>query len=238
LLAFVVPYYLLIGTFQVKFARYTLPLYPPLCIWTGRALAEWGGWRAPVRNRGVALAGRAAVALVGLYTLCYAFAVDGVMAGTDNRDAAAAWLAPRMTVGTTVALAAPLWFYTPPLTPTIGLTHVMAGIGTPPRFPKKVRLMTPDDGSLLTPAELAAHRPRYVVVTQFQEDDLRAARAVGKEFPMVALQRALDRDYQPGGIFASLPRLGPFAWFTHKPPPQDMMYIMPRVRVYERKAGV
>src|SRR5262249_18806601 len=47
LLAFVVPYYLLISSIEVKFARYTLPLFPPLCIWTGRALAEWGGWRGP-----------------------------------------------------------------------------------------------------------------------------------------------------------------------------------------------
>jgi 4-amino-4-deoxy-L-arabinose transferase-like glycosyltransferase len=236
LLAFVVPYYALIGISQVKFARYTLPLFPPLCMWAGRGIAGWGGWAGP-RRRGFAEALiRSLVVAVAAYTVCYALAIDGVMARTDNRDAAAAWLKTKATA-TTVALAAPPWFWTPPVTPSIGLTHGLVRFGTPPQLPRDYDLETPVDGFRLTPEELAARRPRYVVVTQFDEDDLRAARAVGQEFPMLRLQRALDRDYQPAVTFASAPRIGPLSWFTRKPPPHDMLYPMPRVTIYERRAA-
>jgi hypothetical protein len=40
LLAYLVPYYLLMGAVQVKFARYMLPLFPVLAVWVGRMVVE------------------------------------------------------------------------------------------------------------------------------------------------------------------------------------------------------
>jgi 4-amino-4-deoxy-L-arabinose transferase-like glycosyltransferase len=54
LLAFAVPYYLLIGAFQVKFARYTLPLYPVFAVWVGRVVEEL----AAASSRGVPATGQ------------------------------------------------------------------------------------------------------------------------------------------------------------------------------------
>jgi dolichyl-phosphate-mannose-protein mannosyltransferase len=236
LLAFAVPYYLLIGAFQVKFARYTLPLFPPLCIWIGRAVADGTGWRDRQPRASFALAVRAVALLVGLYTLLYSLAIDGVMMRPDNRTAAAAWLQEHAAADTPVALASPPWFYTAPVTPSIGLTKVLARLA--PLVPERAAypLLIPSREAL-TPDELATRRPRYVEVSEFEDRDaLRVAEHTGRPNPIVALQQALDRDYRVATRFEARPSLGPLAWFTRRPPPHDMLYPMPYVLIYERRA--
>jgi hypothetical protein len=236
LLAFAVPYYLLIGSFQVKFARYTLPLLPPLCLWIGAAIAEWCSSHRPLpRVRRWPTVARACTALVGASTLMFAVALDGVMLRPDTRTAAAEWVSSHTGPATTVALASPPWFYTPPLTPTIGLTHILSTFGTPASLPDRYPVVAPGQG-LLSAEALTDRRPDLVILSEFENRDaLRAARVTGQENEMSALQRSLERDYAIAQTFQSRPAIGPFSWFGHRAPPHDVMYIMPTVRVYERR---
>ena len=109
LAAFAVPYYLLIGFAAVKFARYTLPLFPPLFLLAG---AVWDGWR----NVRVQTAFRTFAAFAAVSALGFAVALDQTMTRTDPRDAAAAyiWSLPGVR---SVGFAAGPWFYSPPLDP-------------------------------------------------------------------------------------------------------------------------
>src|SRR5205085_9218471 len=136
-------------------------------------------------------------------TLLYTLALDGVMVRPDTRTVAAAWLTAHAIPEKSIALASPPWFYTPPLTPTLGFTKVLSLLRVPPLPPVGFTLITPARG-LLTPEELAVLRPDFVVVSEFEDRDaLRAARVTGQPNPMLALQRALDREYQAAVSFVS-----------------------------------
>jgi 4-amino-4-deoxy-L-arabinose transferase-like glycosyltransferase len=113
LLAFALPYYLLIGLAQVKFARYTLPLFPPLLLLVGGWVPAAAKGRAVGRLALGALGAAAAVALV------LSLAFDAVMTRPDSRDEAAAYLRDKAVPS--VGFATGPWFWSPTLAP--GLTN-------------------------------------------------------------------------------------------------------------------
>jgi hypothetical protein len=76
-----------------------------------------------------------------------------------------------------------------------------------------------------------------VIVSEFEDADaLRVARATRQPNRMTELLTALDERYRVAATFNSRPRIGPLTWFTRVSPPNDVLYIMPRVRIYERQA--
>ena len=119
LLAFAIPYYLLIGHAEVKFVRYTFPLLVPLAIGLGWAMGQAnrrGGWGHVAVGVGI-IAAFWQVRGATLYTVW--------MFGEDPRDQFGRFLRdesskhPDMTVG---VIDDP-WFYTPALYPDITMTR-------------------------------------------------------------------------------------------------------------------
>jgi len=118
LLAFVVPYYLLIGGpgIEVKFLRYVLPVCPVLCVFAGYALAK-GVRTTLVESRWAVVAG--AVLLVSFATAANFLVVTEQMVRKDPRDEAAEVLA-KEAMGKSIGLVTVPFFYTPPFFPDTG----------------------------------------------------------------------------------------------------------------------
>ena len=110
LLAFAVPYALVVGRGPLVFARYMIPLVPILCTTAAVAIAAAGA-RLP---RGRLAASLALAALVAAPSLRDAIAFDRVVSRTDSRVLAARWLAPRVSPDATVFLVGAV-FADPPL---------------------------------------------------------------------------------------------------------------------------
>lgn len=109
LAAFAFPYYLLIGLAAVKFARYTLPLFPPLFLLAGGA---WHGWK----TSRVGMAYRSFAVIAGVSALGFSVALDQVITRPDARDQAAAYIHSLPGIQT-VGFSAGPWYYSPPLNP-------------------------------------------------------------------------------------------------------------------------
>ena len=101
LLAFVLPYLLLLAASANQYLRYCLPLLPALC-WLVASLP----WK-PL------------VALGGILATVFSTALCSVMAGPDPRDEAAVFLKQQGVAS--VGFARGPWFWSPPLHP--GLAH-------------------------------------------------------------------------------------------------------------------
>ena len=95
LLAWVVPYFIIMGALDVKFMRYMLPIAPFLAIFAARAALDI--WAALSRFRGAfASAARAAALIAGIAVLCaaalYALAYARIYAAPHPAVRAAEWV--------------------------------------------------------------------------------------------------------------------------------------------------
>jgi hypothetical protein len=113
LLVFMVPYYLLVGAAEVKFARYLLPILPPLALliaafFVGEGAPGGPRWRVP--RLGLLALGMAHALLLSL-------GFNEVMTGPDPRDQAAAYV--RQAGVPSVGFATGPWFYSPTLGPLL-----------------------------------------------------------------------------------------------------------------------
>ncbi len=112
MLAFWLPYYVLTGRAEVKFLRYSFPLYIGIAAGTGYAMVaahRRGGW---VRlGVGIGILGLGGLGGGGLASTV---ATSVNMMGEDPRDAAARYL---RSTGGRVGLVNGPWFWSPPLYP-------------------------------------------------------------------------------------------------------------------------
>jgi 4-amino-4-deoxy-L-arabinose transferase-like glycosyltransferase len=219
LAAFALPYFVLIGIAQIKFARYTLPLYPPLLLWAGAAVGT-GRYGRPA----------ATVALTAALLMTLAF--DSVLAGPDPRDRAAAYLTAQAPAS--VGFATGPWWYSPPLDP--GISHPI-----PPQAKRAAAERTatprliPADGAW-NAAQLAETRPDAVALSEFEyADALRLRRSAAQTY-LAALRTALPTRH----VFASPLRvLGvPLTRTAGDLPvqnlPHDMLYPNPTTVIFTR----
>lgn len=97
ILLWVVPVFLVVGGFQVKFLRYMLPLIPFFCLlgaaWVDQLLERFAAWRIVTYT---------AVALVIGYSAVYALAFLSVYAREDPRVQMSRWLYEHVEPGATV----------------------------------------------------------------------------------------------------------------------------------------
>jgi 4-amino-4-deoxy-L-arabinose transferase-like glycosyltransferase len=114
LLAFLIPFYGLMGLAQIKFARYMLPLFPPLALLTG-SLIPWPIAEASSRRQAGIVSG--VIGLAAVFALLFSLAIDTTMTGTDPRDQAAAFIKEQNIQS--VGFATGPWFYAPPLNPLL-----------------------------------------------------------------------------------------------------------------------
>lgn len=220
-LGFTFAYFLLIGSAEVRFLRYTFPMFPALAIGMGTLVAEKASQQPMIR--------RALWLLVGIsllfqmirsvdYTLC--------MLRTDARDQAVAWIRQHLPEGVSIGFPTVPWFYTPPLFPNGGELRWQDRLARLAEAPSPYRLVS------LAPPEWNAEalqrvRPDYVLISEFEARDVaRIGRADYRAFMQV-----LEREYELIQHFRNDPPL-----LRRSPQfPHDMLYICPSVDLWRRK---
>ena len=224
---YALPYYLVVGAAQSRYARYEIPLLPVLALWTGRMIADGLNerrWRIFGTSIGLALA---------VFTAIDCLALLRPMTQTDPRDRAAIYLQSNAPSPTPIGLAIPPWFWTPPLIPYFSLPGPTQWMSTKAGKALAGHMLyndeKPFDATLL-----AASRPPFVVLSEYEYyDRLRLNQSDAKNY--IA---SLRRDYRPPVVFASTHPLGGIKTSDGLPVqdlPHDMLYTSPTVLVYQRR---
>jgi hypothetical protein len=228
-LAFALPYYLIISRGQVKYLRYTFPLYPPICIGLGW-LAGQAHKRRDQKGRLVVGFAILAVGMQAVATNQY----NGWMAGLDPRDEAGQYFKdlaktkPDLTVGVTDDP----WFYTPALYPDTAMSR-----GQWQRMgPQKMNEARNPYVVYYRPYETPNIKPDYVTYSSLKAYDLNrllnAKDLKSDDQALVdqwkATLDALKRDYS----LATVPFGGKDAPRIYR---EDLEYVHPYVYVWKRK---
>lgn len=223
LLAFLIPYYLLIGYAQVRFLRYVIPLFPVLAVFVGRFVSEpWPG--KPVVGRVLAVLG----GVVGLVTLLYSLSLDQLMAQPDARDRALAYIRQNVPRGKTIAFATTPWYYTPPLVPEFTAPSPAVRRRAAEAFTDYV-LRLPEPGTEWD-KKVFEPMPDYVLLSNIESADaIRVNWAPARPFLEV-----LKAHYVPR-VFENERLLWGIRWENPQYAPNDWLYIMPRIALYTRK---
>ena len=174
-LAFVLPYYLLIGAGHSVFFRYADPLIPPLCLLAGRAAADLVG-RVTTRSwRALAVA--AILASLTLPAGFHDLRFDLLIQQPDTRTLAYTWLQDHVPSGSVVAIP-----YKPGpahdqalvdgRTQSLGATdpYVAAFLENRLETRYRVRDLSEDDLQHQTVAALRADQVGYVVIGRKRPD--------------------------------------------------------------------
>jgi hypothetical protein len=234
--AFIVPYYLVIGTAEVKFLRYTIPLLPPfLILLSTEAVRLWDRIKShdPSGGTGKILLGVGG--LIGLYTLLYASSFTRLLAQPTTQDQAGAWLL-RNASGQTVGLTTVPWFYSPPVSPYNGGPQSARAFEihrSESPFRLEVLGMDPD--------RLARVKPRYVVLSEFETADILRLASDPRERANPDLMKSvrfLDRvraEYQIVYQARNRPSALPARLLPSDAPPHDWLYPYPVETVWKRR---
>ena len=232
ILAFWIPYYLLIGKAEVKFMRYTFPLYVGVAAGFGYAVAaaqRRKGWdKAAVAASIVGIGGIPGGGLRATVPLTLG------MVAEDPRDTAGRSLRSAESVG----LARDPWYWSPSLVPD----------GADPRGPSwqiiraemeansqpKIDYpMTPDGGQTYFDLSLFDQKPERIAVSNFEIDyperlrgrtDLQSDEA-GRVAAANAWTDRLRKEYEIERV------IGSEGYGI-----EDMDYVQPRVWIWKRKA--
>ncbi|HET6381758.1 MAG TPA: glycosyltransferase family 39 protein [Armatimonadota bacterium] len=248
--AFALPYYLLIGTAQVKFMRYIIPLLPFLCIWAARLVAAGlerarGASGEPDADKSRSAMERDRVrrwlalvclAAAGVFAALETAAYDLALARPDVRDRAADWIFANVPPHDSIGMVRSPWFDSPPL---IFYNTNMPAADVESRegeWPYQIEITGWD------PAKLQQDRPEYFVLTEWQvryrlrlhrleprgtSTDAKAGREAAD------FMRALGARYQRVATFRSPPAIGPLV-FRRGFVPEDWLYPDPEIWIYRR----
>jgi len=238
MLAFCIPYYLSIGRAEVKFIRYTFPLYIGLACGFGYAVAashrRGGGARVGV---GLGILGIGA-------SLAYTSEITVGMMGADPRDTAAKYI---KTAAKNVGITANNWFWSPALFPN---SAEPLAVPEPVRLsqmaqatPPVLFVTTPDGNPTEWDTKLIdGLKPDLITFSSFQffpiertltmkdlPDDIRPSVEAGRGF-IADLEGKYEHDKSFGGELFG----GDAAYFL----PEDFLYTNPIVWVWKRKPGL
>ncbi len=229
ILAFAVPYYAMISTSQVRFARYAILLLPAAAILIAWLVCDLC-MRLPRRIRW-AWVGVFGVIVAG--TLLYTLALDRLFVIPDPRNRAEQWITANIPKGSGIGLIEVPWFYSPPYSAN-------TGFGT---LAQREREMRKAPYHL----ELARHKQyrtrKWWVVSDFEVDDaIRAAKHSESLTPeqrkevqrIVDIQHLLNRNYTRRTFQSRLSILG-ISFGSTRSLPHDMRYPAPTICIYERK---
>ena len=241
LLAFFIPYYVLIGRAEVKFLRYTFPMYVALAAGFGALMAkshQKKGWGHAVVAFGI-------VGLGGLDSRGFLGTAQdtALMMGEDPRDQAVRWLRSQAGPTTSVGLAEDPWYWNPPLAPNA--TSMRMGPNQRPGWLAELRATSKPPLTLIVDAngyvtsfnpQLVAQSPEYITFSSL-ESDPRERLNGRKDVPTdgqaeadryIDFMKALSQTYveQKQVRFGSQARLV-----------EDMQYINPVVMIWKRKAA-
>jgi hypothetical protein len=244
LFAFALPYYILIGLPAIKFARYTLPLFPPLLLFIGAMVP-------PLVQKAQSRVVLGALGLASGFALFLTLGFNSVMTRPDTRDSAAAFLREKNIAS--VGFEAGPWFYSPPLGPM--LTHPfppvaqrsVLEIAAPRLFPSaKVSEMLNANGETVPKLEsvewsaelLLQNDPQAVSVSEINYADAqRIASPNAKNFMDTVTQRYPNRQ-----IFAEtvqvfgipITKLNSARGLPTQNLPHDMLYTNPTTVIFTK----
>jgi hypothetical protein len=215
LLAWIVPYYLVIGASEVKFMRYLIPIIPTMLVLAAKLAHDLA-----MRSRGrLSMAGCVLVGFVILWTGYDTARYDAVFARPDPRDEAAAWIA-RHAAGETVGMVAAPWFQSVPVVPWNGGQITQGQFASDPN---RGRVETTGWDVRLLDRE----RPDVYTLSEFEyRDGLRT-----HDPQTTAFLNALKQTYRHLEEFGAGELPIPFP-FTRDRVPHDYMYPAPITQVY------
>jgi len=229
------PYAILIGLAEVRYARYAMPLLPLLLLWAAllitRALsvakkdtavfaASWRG----IKIYGLSRSFLGFSFLAFVYAVGYTLWLIVPMTETDPRDRAAQWLNAHTAPTTEVAFPTMPWFQTAPV-----CSYLPSHRGDWQRNPawraqcSNVLYTTDWDVDLLSEA-----KPGAVVVSGFDTMDALRLGNPRAEAYLQALSDQYRIDFHAGEYFAP-----PGMCLDHLP--YDMNYANPQILVYIRR---
>jgi len=233
LVAFAVPYYLLIGQAEVKFFRYAIPLIPVLALGAGWLIGQCHRqpdlkWKLGVAAGIFALGGAASRSITSTFW----------MLDPDPRDQAARDLKQLAGPDTTVAVVKDPWFWTVSLFPDTALPRSV-------RFEERNRFRAEATSPKVlqyvpeNPEErvewdvrILDAKPDYVVATSFEWDDEQRLAKIADLPPAIragverkaAFEARLRAEYDGFRLYGE-----------DGPVIHDLMYIRPRVWIWKRK---
>lgn len=238
-LAFVVPYYLMISLSQVRFARYALPMYPAIALVCAWMLHD--RYAKLTQRRFVTM--KVLWVLVGvvamIVTLGYTLLVDRQFAGPDPRDAAAKWVFTHIEKGSSIGVPETPWFYSPPLSKDIGFGTLGERQEAVSKAPYDITVFADcaEPGCWWTDGQ----PPGWAIVSSYEtEDALRLERNKSLTADqrrqverVISDLRLLRRHYVRRVVFGGdrsirLPLMG-------TPVPHDMGYVAPTITIYEMR---
>lgn len=221
-LAFLIPYYLMMGAAQVRFARYMLPMLPGVVMLTGLALTALDGRR---------WTGRTALgtyALVVGWTAMIAVGYCRMMAGPDARDLALRSIRSDVSKGSSIAFATTPWYWSPSLLPDF--TSPIPGSARRTQI-----LSQPSDWILRLPradrewdmTALEDPSPAAVIVSDLEsQDPVRLRRRDALQF----LRRAASG--RRARTFGGRPTILDLPLVSKGYLPNDLLYVCPTITVY------
>ncbi len=227
ILAFFIPYYVLISISQVRFARYALPLFPAIAILSGWFVSEL--WRVSSLRLSKALLATSFGLLVG-WTLVVTLAWTRLFGAPDPRDGALNWIRRSIPKGACVGVIDVPWYYSPPLSKDLGFGTL--------EMRSQAMLNTPYN--LVSIPVYEERECQWTVVSDYETRDpirLKRCRTVPEELrrkvSRVNAQLETLRNYYVER--ASFGGLSVFARLGFPDPPHDMRYVRPLIKIYERK---
>ena len=247
LLAFALPYYLLIGRAEVKFMRYVFPLTITFAAGVGYAVGE--GHRLRKGYGTLVALGILGVGGIDAGGLRGAWFFTSAMTSIDNRELVkpnlkqGGWPAPgEKAVGTldvNVGLISDPWFWSPTLYSDTAMGRFIPAAVRKERLDGSAHphaeVYTPTDGSEAKPYDsgLIAMKPEYIAYSDFElmyVERVSKMEHVPDDFiddvsRYKAFMAALEADYKPDAQYGGSGDMV-----------EDMRYVMPTVYVWIRKS--
>ncbi|MCE5314902.1 MAG: glycosyltransferase family 39 protein [Armatimonadota bacterium] len=235
-LAFALPYYVLISLSQVRFARYTLLMFPAVALMIGW-FCQWILTRGTAAKRRIWAA--LGIAFFALALIC-PLVIDRLFLVSDLRDVAARWIFRNVPKKSSIGMIDLPWFYSPPLSKEFGFGTVIQR--------EKAVASTPYDIIVFSQcgrpggwwSEKTA--PDWVVVTDYEVDD--ALRLRGNDHISMQQQRNVRRiltdydlvrkHYIVRKRFANHLMFHGLGFGDTRRLPHDMRYVSPTITIYER----
>jgi len=230
--AFLVPYYVLISLSQVRFARYTLPMYPAAAILIAFMAVDFYLLLAQRKLAGIRVIWISVITGMMLFTLWYTVNLTSVFGRTDPRDRAARWIFMHIPRGSRIGVIEVPWFYSPPLSRMLGYGRL--------EDREEALSDAPYDFVVFRLCNQHGYRwfdsfpPKWVIVSNYEVEDalrLRGSRSIGKaereeverimtDFELVEKHyRRVVSFGDMGGWLAGLPH--------------DMRYPLPTLTIYK-----
>ncbi|MCE5322759.1 glycosyltransferase family 39 protein [bacterium] len=238
ILAFVIPYYVLISLSQVRFARYTLPLYPAIAILCAWVMCRWWNW---LRGKPMLTIGGWIWAVLCFCAITFAFffsiILDTLFVMQAPQDCAAKWIFKNVPRHASIGMIDPPWFYSPPLSKDFGFGTLPQRMEAINNTPYKIVVFSKYD----KPDKWWSNdAPDWVIVSEYEIRDALRLHNNRNLTPdqkaqvnrILADLKMIDDHYVMRRVYGGI--LDGMDLYTENLP-HDMRYVSPQIKIYERK---